>query len=106
MKKPAWNEERYIELNTYFRVRIQQLLETDPHLQQQVAQGNSLQLTEIVECMTLNDQESWQEFLHLDQLKMHQDLQNHLEGKGSPLDSKTGFYRTPQGGAEEEPPLW
>ncbi|AKQ45629.1 hypothetical protein TH63_08155 [Rufibacter radiotolerans] len=106
MEKPTWNEERYIELNTYFRVRIQQLLETDPHLQKQVADGASLQLAEIIECMTLNDQVAWQEFLELDQIKMHRDLQNHLEGKGAPLDSKTGFYRTPQNGTDEEPPLW
>jgi hypothetical protein len=106
MEKPIWNQERYRELNAYFRVIIPQLLEADPHLQQQVAQGKSLELTEIVECMTLNDQVAWQEFLELDQIKMHQDLQNHLEGKGTPLDSKTGFYRTRQEDSEEEPPLW
>ncbi|GAB2537510.1 hypothetical protein [Rufibacter soli] len=106
MEKPIWNPERYRELNAYFRVKIPQLLEADPHLQKQVAQGKSLELTEIVECMTLNDQVAWQEFLELDQIKMHQDLQNHLEGKGTPLDSKTGFYRTPKEDSEEEPPLW
>jgi hypothetical protein len=105
MENQNWDEARYRELNGYFRERIQQLLSGDPHLQNQVAAGNSLQLNEIVESMTLNDQVLWQEFLQLDQLKMHQDLQNHLEGKGAPLHDQSGFYRSPSSG-DDEKPLW
>ncbi|RNI27563.1 hypothetical protein EFA69_15675 [Rufibacter immobilis] len=106
MENTAWNEARYRELNAYFRERIQQLLGADPHLQKQVAEGKSIQLEELVESMTLNDQLLWKEFLALDQQKMHQDLQNHLEGKGSPLHDQSGFYRNQREEGEEDTSLW
>ncbi|KAA3438230.1 hypothetical protein [Rufibacter hautae] len=106
MENKAWNADHYKELNGYFREKIQHQLTTDPHLQKQVAEGKSLQLSEIVESMTLNDQVLWKEFLHLDQIKMHQDLQNHFEGKGAPLHDKSGFYRQPHQGDSDEQPLW
>ncbi|WP_181306352.1 hypothetical protein [Rufibacter sp. XAAS-G3-1] len=106
MENTTYDAARHRELNGYFRDRIQHQLTTDPHLQNQVAQGNSLQLKEIVESLTLNDQVLWKEFLHLDQLKMHQDLQNHLEGKGTPLHDGSGFYRQPDQENGEEKPLW
>ncbi|WP_210488868.1 hypothetical protein [Rufibacter aurantiacus] len=106
MENKAWDEDRYRELNGYFREKIQHQLSTDPHLQKQIAEGKSLDLTEIVESLTLNDQVLWKEFMHLDQLKMHRDLQNHLEGKGNPLHDKSGFYRRHNGEEDEAQPLW
>ncbi|MFC6996713.1 hypothetical protein [Rufibacter roseus] len=85
---------KYQELNLYFKQKIKELLESHPQLKNRVAEGNSLNLEEIVECLTLNHQLRWKEFLELDQLKMNQDLQNHLEGKGTPLSNKDGFYRS------------
>ncbi|RNI30585.1 hypothetical protein [Rufibacter latericius] len=106
MENTGWNKERYRELNGYFRDKIRHQLATDPHLQSQVAEGKSLKLEEIVESLSLNDQVLWREFLHLDQLKMHQDLQNHLEGKGAPLHDGAGFYRSRKEEEDEEETLW
>ncbi|WP_205500825.1 hypothetical protein [Rufibacter psychrotolerans] len=104
--KAEWDLERYRELNGYFRERINQLLTSDPHLINQVAQGQSLRLEEIVESMTLNDQVLWKEFLQLDQMKMQIDIQDHLEGKGTPLDSQKGFYRQHHENEDDEEALW
>ncbi|GGK68622.1 hypothetical protein ACD591_17250 [Rufibacter glacialis] len=107
MENTPWDADRYKELNIYFREKIQHLLSTDPHLQKQVSAGKSVQLEELVESMTLNDQLLWEEFLQLDQQKMHQDLQNHLEGKGDPLHDQSGFYRHAKNDQEDdENHLW
>ncbi|WP_207430210.1 hypothetical protein [Sabulibacter ruber] len=105
-ERTEWDAERYRELNSYFRERINQLLTSDPHLVNQVAQGKGLQLEEIVESMTLNDQVLWKEFLELDHMKMQIDIQDHLEGKGTPLDSQKGFYRQHHDPDEDEDALW
>ena len=82
---------KHQELNLYFKQKIKELLESHPQLANRTNAGESLELNEIVECMTLNDQLRWKEFLALDQQKMNLDLQNHLEGKGDPLHSKEDF---------------
>ncbi|MBC3541609.1 hypothetical protein ACFSC6_02235 [Rufibacter sediminis] len=106
MENTAWNAERYRELNGYFKEKIRQRLSSDPNLLQQVAEGKSLELQDIVASLSMEDQALWKEFLHLDQLKMHQDLQNHLEGKGTPLHDGSGFYRQPNTENEHDNPLW
>ncbi|ALJ00522.1 hypothetical protein [Rufibacter tibetensis] len=106
MENTEWDADRYKELNGHFREKINQLLTTDPHLQKLVEEGKSIQLEELVESMTLNDQVLWKEFLQLDQQKMHQDLQNHLEGKGDPLHDQSGFYRHHREQEGEEDHLW
>ena len=86
-----WDSDRYRELNAYFRIRIKTLLESDPFLQGIIAQHNSIQLQDLVARMTEPDQQRWSEFMVLDQMKLHLDIQNHLEGKGTPLDTQNGF---------------
>ncbi|WP_066829509.1 hypothetical protein [Rufibacter ruber] len=93
-----WNEDRYSELNAYFRERIRKQLDEHPDLQQPETDRRNLQLAEIIDSLPLHDQLLWQEFLELDQLKMHLDMQNYLEGKGSPTDFQNRFiqrYRNP-----------
>ncbi|QHL86489.1 hypothetical protein GU926_03140 [Nibribacter ruber] len=85
-----WDEALYNELNLYFKSRIRELLEANPALLQR-QQENKLQLADLVACMPLEDQNRWHRFLHLDQLKLNQDLQNHLEGKGEPFNPGTRF---------------
>jgi len=106
MRKPEnweWNAERYRELNDYFRVRIRVMLESDPYLQELVSMQKSLELEQITDRMSGRDQELWQEFMELDQLKFYQDMQNHLEGKGQPYNSRTGFGSISQTDDEENP---
>ena len=86
-----WDENRYRELNAYFRIRIKTLLESDPYFKEILAQEQGLQLQDLVNRMTNADQVLWTEFLELDQLKLHIDLQNHLEGKGMPFAPQRGF---------------
>lgn len=90
-----WDAERYQELNTYFRFKIKTMLESDPYLQELVNERKGLQLEQITDRMSDRDQVLWQEFLQLDQLKFQQDLQNHLEGRGTPYNSRTGFGGQP-----------
>jgi hypothetical protein len=99
----GWDAERYQELNDYFRLKIKILLETDPYLQDLLNQGKGLQLDQLTDRMTYEDQQRWQEFLHLDQLKFHQDLHNHLEGRGTPYNSRTGFSRSDSSDSEDRP---
>jgi hypothetical protein len=100
-----WDAERYQELNEFFRLKIKTMLESDPHLRDLLSQNKSLQLAEITERMSIRDQDQWQEFLYLDQLKFEQDLQNHLEGRGTPYNTRTGFGRShhPE---NDESPTW
>lgn len=104
---PEFDTTKYQELNLYFKQKIRELLESDPQLTNRTAAGESLDLNEIVECMTLNDQLRWKEFLALDQQKMNIDLQNHLEGKGDPLHGREDFYKKPgQADPQDGNALW
>jgi hypothetical protein len=94
MEKPdlrAWDAERYKELNEYFRVRIRTMLESDPYLKDFIDKNKSLDLKELIDRMSFKDQDLWEEFMKLDQLKFHQHLYDHFEGKGRPYNSRTGF---------------
>lgn len=86
-----WDEERYVELNTYFRIRIQGMVDSDPYIKDLIQQAPGLQLQDLVERMTEQDQGLWVEFLELDRIKLHIDMQNHLEGRGKPFSPRTGF---------------
>ncbi|MFC5272293.1 hypothetical protein ACFPIB_16885 [Adhaeribacter terreus] len=86
-----WNADRYRELNEYFRIRIKLMLESDPYLQDLISERKGLQLSQITDRMTERDQELWLEFMRLDEAKFYQDMQNHLEGRGTPYNSRTGF---------------
>lgn len=91
MKLENWDEERYKELNTYFRIKIDQLLRQDGQLKQQLEQGSNLQVKDIVAQMNDDDQERWEEFLKLDKLKLEVDMWNHLHGIGTPFQPGFGF---------------
>ncbi|MCC9167019.1 hypothetical protein [Pontibacter harenae] len=97
-----WDEERYKELNAYFRVNINKLLESDPYLKDILAEKGSLQLEDLVDRMSIKDQQLWQEFLELDRIKLHKDMQDHLEGKGTPYSPRNGFGKTSLDDQEEE----
>ncbi|PRY12410.1 hypothetical protein CLV24_108154 [Pontibacter ummariensis] len=97
-----WDEEKYTHLNTYFRIRIEQLLRQDPELQQLLEQ-NKAQLQDVVNSMNEDDQERWQEFVELDQQKLQIDMWNHLHGIGTPYNPRTGF-RGPDADEDEEAP--
>ncbi|KAA5541185.1 hypothetical protein [Adhaeribacter rhizoryzae] len=86
-----WDVARYNELNGYFRIKIKYLLESDPFLMEIIAQQNSIALPDLVDRMSLDDQQQWAEFLALDKLKLHLNIQNHLEGKGTPYSPENGF---------------
>ncbi|HSI89684.1 MAG TPA: hypothetical protein VK927_01145 [Adhaeribacter sp.] len=109
MEKPGswdWDEGRYLELNTYFRIRIKVILESDPYVKQVLTQGQGLQLDQLTDRMSARDQELWLEFMCLDQLKFEQDLQNHLEGRGKPLNPKTGFNNPLAPDHPDDNPTW
>ncbi|MGV3585370.1 MAG: hypothetical protein ACO1OF_00065 [Adhaeribacter sp.] len=86
-----WDAARYNELNAYFRIKIKYLLESDPFLMEIIAQQNSIALPDLVDRMSINDQQRWAEFLALDRLKLQLNIQNHLEGKGTPYTPENGF---------------
>ncbi|TPE43277.1 hypothetical protein [Pontibacter mangrovi] len=85
-----WNEERYKELNTYFRIKIELLLRTNPHLVAQ-QQESTLHLQELVAEFSQEDKERWEEFMRLDKLKMEIDMWDHLHGKGTRYRPGLGF---------------
>lgn len=85
-----WDAARYKELNTYFRIKIEQMLRTNPHLLAQ-QQENTLHLEQLVQEFTEEDKERWQEFIHLDKLKMEADMWDHLHGKGTRFRPGLGF---------------
>lgn len=86
-----WDEEKYRLLNAHFRQKINVLLSTDDYLSEAVAGGRSLQLQELVGRMSEKDQRLWQEFIWLDRIKLHFDMNDHLEGRGTPYNPRTGF---------------
>lgn len=98
-----WNAERYRELNAYFRVRIKVLLESDPFLKDLIRQQQTLELHHITERMSEADQKIWQEFMKLDQAKFYLDMQAHLEGRGTPFNSRTGFGKNAPTDTPDEP---
>lgn len=91
MKLEHWDEARYKELNTYFRIRIEQMLRQDEQLKEQLERGRNLQVKDIVAQMNEDDQERWEEFIYLDKLKLEVDMWNHLHGRGTPYQPGTGF---------------
>ncbi|MBK0402737.1 hypothetical protein I5M27_07050 [Adhaeribacter sp. BT258] len=97
-----WNAERYLELNDYFRIRIKLLLESDPYLQELISAREGLQLSHITDRMTQQDQEMWLEFMRLDEAKFYRDIQNHLEGRGTPYNSRTGFGKSTSAENEDQ----
>ena len=98
-----WNAERYRELNAYFRVRIKVLLESDPYLKEMISKAQTLELHHITGRMSKADQEIWQEFLELDRAKFYLDMQDHLEGRGTPFNIRTGFGKTNRTDTPDEP---
>jgi hypothetical protein len=99
-----WDEEKYSQLNAHFRQRIKELLSSDSFLIKAVAEGKGLQLSELVGRMSAADQEHWQEFLKLDRIKLHLDMQDHLEGRGTPFSPRTGFQDDSVRPSDEEQP--
>ncbi|WP_299985655.1 hypothetical protein [uncultured Pontibacter sp.] len=93
----SWDEARYIELNTYFRIKIQGMVDSDPYIRELQKAEGGLQLADLIDRMSENDQELWAEFIRLDRIKLHLDMQNHLEGRGTPYTPRYGF-----GGSSEE----
>ncbi|GAB3195251.1 hypothetical protein ABID22_003617 [Pontibacter aydingkolensis] len=91
MNLDNWDEERYKELNTYFRIRIEQMLRTDTLLQEQMQQSDKLHLHDLVAYFSDDDKERWEEFMALDQLKMQKDMWDHLHGKGTRFKPGQGF---------------
>ncbi|WP_347159091.1 hypothetical protein [Pontibacter chitinilyticus] len=91
MNLENWDAERYQELNTYFRIKIDHLLRTDPHLQEQLQLHNNLPLPELVAQLSEEDQARWEEFLVLDRLKLQADMWNHLNGTGPRYQPGLGF---------------
>ncbi|MCP2045147.1 hypothetical protein [Pontibacter sp. HSC-36F09] len=92
-----WDEDRYMELNTYFRIKIQGMVDSDPYIRDLQKSEDGLQLTDLINRMSDSDQKIWEEFIKLDRIKLHLDMQNHLEGKGTPYTPRHGF-----GGASSE----
>ena len=100
-----WDEERYLELNSYFRVRIQILLDADSHIKQLMEQPQGLQLNDLINQLSDEDQELWREFLQLDSIKLHIEMRNHLEGKGTPYNLRDGFAGSGDDD-DDRPPVW
>ena len=86
-----WNAERYKELNTYFRIKIDHMLRTDPKLQARLQEQANMQLSDLVNQFSEDDQERWEEFIQLDKLKMQVDMWNHLNGNGTRYQPGLGF---------------
>lgn len=86
-----WDHARYLELNTYFRVKIQGMVDSDPYIKELIQEKPGLQLQDLIGRMSERDQELWGEFMELDRIKLHIDMQNHLEGKGTPYSPQKGF---------------
>ena len=97
-----WDEDRYVELNTFFKVKIQRMLDSDPYIRDLQRQEGGLQLRDLIDRMSEREQELWVEFIQLDRMKLNRDLQNHLEGKGKPYSPQKGFDQ----GLEDNSTLW
>ncbi|MFD2245128.1 hypothetical protein [Pontibacter ruber] len=100
-----WDEERYKELNTYFRVRIQGMVDSDPYIKELIETDKNLQLSDLIDRMSVKDQGLWKEFIELDQIKLHMDMRDHLEGRGTPYNPQTGFGNK-LSDSEDDTPLW
>ncbi|HEY4650259.1 MAG TPA: hypothetical protein VIG72_02545 [Pontibacter sp.] len=102
-----WDKERYLELNAYFRVRIQVLVDSDPYIKELIRKGEGMQLSDLINQLSDDDKALWDEFLHLDSIKLHRDMQNHLEGKGTPYNPRDGFSNEgPDDEDDDMPPIW
>lgn len=99
-----WDEDRYMELNTYFRVKIQGMVDSDPYIRDLQKQEEGLQLSDLIDRMSEHDQALWAEFIRLDRIKLHMDMQNHLEGKGTPYDPRSGFGGNTEGPENDTTP--
>lgn len=107
MKNPdleQWDEDRYMELNTYFRVKIQGMVDSDPYIKELIKQETGLQLQDLIDRMSERDQTLWTEFIRLDRIKLHIDMQNHLEGRGTPYSPQKGFGNRGNDSGEAESP--
>ncbi|TXK37003.1 hypothetical protein FVR03_16105 [Pontibacter qinzhouensis] len=82
-----WDEARYKELNTYFRIKIELLLQANPHL----LRDKNLSLSDLVAEFGEEDKQRWQEFMQLDKLKLEADMWRHLHGEGSGFKPGFGF---------------
>lgn len=103
-KDDEWDDEKYNLLNAHFRQRINELLRTDPYLQQAVREGKQLQLGELIDRMTAKDKQLWITFMRLDKMKLDRDMKNHLEGKGTPYSPENGFGNSTGSIGNEEKP--
>ena len=74
-------------------------------LKQLMQQQQSLQLSDLIDQLSDEDQELWREFLQLDSIKLHIDMRNHLEGKGTPYNPRDGFAG-PDDDDDDRPPVW
>ncbi|WP_439882295.1 hypothetical protein ACSX1A_03840 [Pontibacter sp. MBLB2868] len=99
-----WDEERYLYLNTYFRVKIQGLMDGDPYLKELVRQERGLELQDLIDRMADRDKVLWDEFILLDRIKLHRDMHNHLEGRGTPYKPGYGFGSSTSGEEDEQQP--
>ncbi|GHA60442.1 hypothetical protein [Pontibacter akesuensis] len=86
-----WDADRYKELNTYFRIKIDHMLRTDPELQARLQEQANMQLSDLVNQFSEDDQERWEEFIRLDKQKMQVDMWNHLNGNGTRYQPGLGF---------------
>lgn len=100
-----WDEDRYMELNTYFRIKIQGMVDSDPYIRDLQKSEDGLQLADLINRMSDSDQELWKEFIKLDRIKLHLDMQNHLEGKGTPYTLRHGFGSA-SSDADDSPSPW
>lgn len=92
-----WDEEKYRLLNAHFRQQINELLRTDLFLSEAAAAGKSIQLHDLIGRMKANDQLLWLEFMKLDRIKLHLDMNDHLEGRGTPYSPQSGFSNNATG---------
>ncbi|WP_162053219.1 hypothetical protein [Pontibacter pamirensis] len=99
-----WDDEKYNLLNAHFRQKINELLGSDPYLQQAVSEGKELQLRELIDRMTAQDKKLWNEFMRLDRKKLEMDMKDHLEGKGTPYNAQRGFGNSTGSISDEEQP--
>lgn len=99
-----WDDEKYNLLNAHFRQKINELLRSDPYLQEAVSAGKGLQLEDLIDRMTARDKKLWIEFMKLDRMKLEMDMRDHLEGKGTPYNPRTGFGNSTGSISDEEEP--
>ncbi|WP_242928294.1 hypothetical protein [Pontibacter vulgaris] len=101
-----WDEDRYLELNTYFRIMIQRLVDSDPYIKELQQQDSGLQLQDLIGRMSDRDQLLWEEFIKLDKIKLHQDMIDHLEGRNTPYHPQSGFSRKDPSSDDDDQHPW